>query len=133
MSKTKYAKQRLPLNASRGHKRLAKVLNDIFNSNGVSMSVWYEYSLRDMGDSGDAEYYGVEDMAVDFYIKELDMAIEYQGEQHYSDNSFFKGQMSRDKRKREFLQDLGITLIEIPYYIGDNFTTEDIKEKLGLV
>jgi hypothetical protein len=119
----------LPINASKGQKRLATVLNDMFNG----MTIWYEVSLSDLGPSPtDALYYGVDGMSVDFYIKELDIAIEYQGKQHYAENSFYSGQPARDKKKREFLEDCGIKLVEIPYTLGENFTQEDIRKELEL-
>lgn len=127
MSKKKDHKT-IPINASKGHKHLAKVLNDMFGT----LTLWHEVSLQDLGDVGDARYYGVEDMFVDFYIRELDIAFEYQGKQHYVDNGFYGGQPARDRRKHEFLSDLHIKLVEVPYTLGDNFTAEDIEGLMNL-
>jgi DnaJ-class molecular chaperone len=134
MSEKKQLRRKLPPNASRGQIRLATILDAIFRSNGVDMDIIYECRLEDLGDCGDAKYYEVEGMSVDFYIKQLNMAIEYQGEQHYREegNGFYTGQVARDTRKRAYLHDIGVRLVEIPHTIGDEFTETDIRKQLGL-
>jgi hypothetical protein len=60
-------------------------------------------------------------LELDCYIPSLDLAFEYQGEQHYSENNFFhsgdknsfKKQKFRDKIKKERCKDLNIRLIEV--------------------
>tara|TARA_B100001173_G_C15632303_1_gene397642 strand:+ start:118 stop:447 length:330 start_codon:yes stop_codon:yes gene_type:complete len=59
----------------------------------------------------------------DIWIPEIKLAIEYQGEQHYSeswsgvlDNSDFNKIKQRDKDKKEACLQLGIRLIEVPYW-----------------
>jgi hypothetical protein len=141
MAQNKYLRNKLPPNASRGQKRLAEMLGNIFQSNGVAMTVVFEQPL--LGISSEAteemvDQYNVTGMSVDFFVKELNMAIEYQGQQHYiqSDDEkpggFFVGQVARDTRKRAFLKDLDVNLIEIPHSVGDNFTEDDVKIRLGL-
>lgn len=55
---------------------------------------------------------------LDVYVEELKLALEYHGAQHYT--SFFtqsmENQSKRDKNRRELCEQLGITLIEIPYW-----------------
>lgn len=55
----------------------------------------------------------------DFYIPEYNLAIEYQGEQHYRDNGFFKDDLKtiqkRDSIKKQYCLDNGIELLEIKY------------------
>ena len=55
----------------------------------------------------------------DFYLPELNLAIEYQGEQHYKENTLFKDSLEvvkkRDKIKKDYCENNGITLKEIPY------------------
>lgn len=55
----------------------------------------------------------------DFYIPKYNLAIEYQGEQHYRDNNFFRDNLStiqkRDKIKKQYCLDNGIELFEIKY------------------
>lgn len=58
---------------------------------------------------------------LDGYCSELNIAFEYQGEQHYKEMYFhrpgrdLKIQQERDKQKRNMCEKLGVTLIEIPY------------------
>lgn len=89
--------------------------------------------LNKMAEEDICDSYGVNGMSVDFYIKELRMAIEFQGSQHYATtpNGFFGDQVKRDNKKRDFLKDIGITLIEIPHTIGKDFTVDDIKYIMG--
>lgn len=123
----------LPPNASRGQKRLAYILDKIFRTGGADFTIIYEYPLNKMSTPDIVDDYKVNGMAIDFYVKELKMAIEYQGEQHYTtESSFLNSQVERDSRKREFLKDIGIRLVEIPYTVGDNFTEEEIRQRLGL-
>lgn len=59
----------------------------------------------------------------DFYLEKdnLKCAIEYQGEQHYKENHYFKPSLKmiqeRDETKRLFCQKNGVMLYEIPYTI----------------
>lgn len=122
----------LPINVSAGHTKLANILNDTLCSNGVAMTILYEYPLSKLGSDELADEYGVVGMSVDFYIQELNMAVEYQGEQHYKPSSLFGDkQMVRDGRKRRYLKDLGVTLIEIPDNIKE-LNNENVLQKLGL-
>jgi len=124
-------RKRLPPNASAGHRQLAEILEKMLNSNGACMTILYEYSLEDLGNVGDADYYDVKGMSVDFYIKELDLAIEYQGQQHYKDSGFFSGQQGRDLRKKDFLEDMGIRLVEIPDD-GKQLSMEAVRRYIGV-
>lgn len=55
----------------------------------------------------------------DFYLPQYNIAIEYQGEQHYRDNSWFKDNYDtihkRDLIKKEYCLNNSIILIEIKY------------------
>lgn len=55
----------------------------------------------------------------DFFIPQYNLAIEYQGEQHYRDNKFFKDSLSsiqkRDEIKRQYCKEHNIELLEISY------------------
>ena len=96
------------------------------------MTIVYEQPLAKLVDETIADSYDINGMSVDFYIKEINMAIEFQGEQHYHFSSLYGSSLLRDERKREFLHDIGVTLKEVPYTIGENFTEQDIRECLGL-
>ena len=57
--------------------------------------------------------------------------IEYQGEQHYKENSFmghddFQSRIVRDKIKREYCQNNNIPLIVIPYTHFDDINIDDL-------
>ena len=55
----------------------------------------------------------------DFFIPEINLAIEYQGEQHFKDNGFFRDELNviqkRDSVKREYCKNNNIELLEISY------------------
>lgn len=65
-------------------------------------------------------------LSFDFYIPDLDILIEYQGEQHYipiqawGGEEKLKAQKERDERKRIFCKNNHIKLIEIPYWDQNN-------------
>ena len=69
-----------------------------------------------------------ENLEFDMYDKELGLAVEYNGQQHYRFNSFmhqgsrdkFYGQQYRDKMKRDICKKLNITLIEVPYTVKND-------------
>ena len=50
-------------------------------------------------------------MELDIWLPELNLAFEYQGEQHYSDDVISR----RDREKRSACKEAGIRLIEVPY------------------
>jgi len=80
-------------------------------------------------------------LELDCYCPELNLALEYQGEQHYRykpwfhrNESEFQAQVYRDNMKRRILMEKGINLIEVPYTVKpQNFENFIIKEanKLG--
>ena len=70
---------------------------------------------------------------LDFYFPKLNLAIEYDGIQHYTPIEFFGGekalmeQKDRDKQKDKYCKNHNIKLIRIPY---TNHTYKEIKEVL---
>jgi rubrerythrin len=73
-------------------------------------------------------------MELDIWIPELNVAMEYQGEQHYEPKPHWGGEdafsklIDRDKQKKEACEKEGITLIEVHYsWEGD---VESIKRLL---
>eukprot|EP01114_Cavostelium_apophysatum_P008517 TRINITY_DN2104_c2_g1_i1.p1 TRINITY_DN2104_c2_g1~~TRINITY_DN2104_c2_g1_i1.p1 ORF type:complete len:621 (-),score=144.76 TRINITY_DN2104_c2_g1_i1:93-1955(-) len=72
----------------------------------------------------DFDYYfgessSAEKVEVDIAIPTLNLAFEYHGEQHYVESDFFphlSEQQIRDARKRKVLEQLGVALVEIPYW-----------------
>jgi hypothetical protein len=64
-------------------------------------------------------------LELDFYCPELNLALEYQGEQHYRFNPVyhnsvqdFYGQLERDRIKQELCTRHGVTLIQVPHSVG---------------
>lgn len=77
---------------------------------------------------------------LDFYLKSLGLAIEYDGIQHYQPREYFGGktafedQIKRDRRKDKYCEDRGITLIRIPYTQNTYERVERfLDSKLGVI
>jgi len=74
-------------------------------------------------------------MSYDIFITGLNIAVEYQGKQHFEPVEFFGGEMAyqktleRDKLKKYLSEKHGIKLVYINYW--ENVTTELIKEKIN--
>lgn len=70
------------------------------------------------------------ELPFDFYLPELNVCIEYQGEQHYRVVNFFGGEKGfierqrNDNIKRKFCKDNDIRLLEIPF-------DKDVDEELS--
>jgi len=66
----------------------------------------------------------------DFYLPDINVAIEYDGQQHFEPSEYFGGEkafkslVERDKIKTDYCKNNGIKLIRIPY------TVENIKDYL---
>ena len=71
-------------------------------------------------------------MRYDFFLPELNRFIEYDGEQHYRENSgawktsSLKERTMKDKIKTEYAKNKNIDLVRIPYWERDNITLEMI-------
>ena len=70
---------------------------------------------------------------IDFYLPEYNIAIEYNGKQHYISNEYFGGelnferQLKRDNCVRDYCKDNNIKLIEIKYDMKE----AEIKNLIG--
>ena len=66
----------------------------------------------------------------DFYLPDLNKAIEYDGEQHFKSVKYFGGEQhlkylkNHDKIKDNFCKENGIPLLRIPYYKFDSIEEE---------
>lgn len=73
-------------------------------------------------------------LEIDCYCRELSLAFEYQGEQHYSAIDFFGGesrfseQKIRDEYKRQICKEKNITLIEIDGRKVDHNNVKEMKK-----
>lgn len=74
-------------------------------------------------------------MSYDVYICRLNVAIEYQGKQHFEPVDIFGGQASfeeqkaRDERKKEINFQEGVHLVYINYW--EDISTDLIKRKVS--
>lgn len=70
----------------------------------------------------------------DFYLENerIKIAIEYNGEQHYKDNGYFRTtleeQQDRDNRKRQYCKDHNIILYELPYTLSDDELEKKVQD-----
>lgn len=75
-------------------------------------------------------------MSYDVFICGLNIAIEYQGKQHFEPveifggEEHFKNQVVRDKLKQELSRKNGVTLIYINYW--EDISSDLIKDKVAL-
>jgi hypothetical protein len=73
----------------------------------------------------------------DFYLYELSICIEFQGEQHYFEKEFWGGRKSfeylknNDSIKKEFCRNNKIGLIEVPYMLGNDSVEEFIIAEIA--
>jgi hypothetical protein len=79
-------------------------------------------------------------LELDCYNEELKIALEYNGQQHYSYTPYFHktknnfySQVHRDDWKRNKCKELGIKLIEVPYWVSkldlEDYITKQLKKK----
>jgi len=72
----------------------------------------------------------------DFYLEEINTAIEYDGRQHFEPIKYWGGlkkfndQQETDKFKNEYCINNNIKLIRIPYYEFNNINEEKLKNKI---
>jgi hypothetical protein len=79
-------------------------------------------------------------LEIDCYNQELRIGLEYNGAQHYKytphfhkTKTNFYSQVHRDDWKRKRLNEMGIRLIEVPYWVMpidlENYITNELKKK----
>jgi len=75
-------------------------------------------------------------MSYDVFIAGLNVAVEYQGKQHFEPVEFFGGEeafrktVERDKLKKELSEDHGVRLVYINHW--ENITPELIRERVNV-
>jgi len=101
---------------SKGEKLISKILEK------------HKISYREQHKFQECRY--ILPLPFDFYLDELSICIEYQGEQHYIEKEFWGGRKSfeylknNDSIKKEFCRNNKIELIEVPYTL-ENDTVEE--------
>lgn len=78
-------------------------------------------------------------LEIDLYNDDLKLAVEVQGDQHYKFNSYFHkskehflNQRYRDEMKKWKCKEKGITLVEVPYRVGEKRLRSYLIEQLRL-
>lgn len=110
-------------NISKGERKIRKSLTD------NSIEFITEYKFKDCKNKFELPF--------DFYLPNYNLCIEYDGEQHYSLDSFSKDLLylmnlkRRDNIKTKYCKDNNIDLLRIPYWDFDNIESI-IKQKLKL-
>lgn len=101
------------------------VINEL-NNREVKYELHKTYdSLRGVGERP---------LSYDFYLPDKNILIECQGRQHYEPvqsfggEKYFKIQQEHDRRKKQYADKNGITLIEIPYWKANEIN--DIFDKI---
>lgn len=78
----------------------------------------------------------INNLSYDFYLPDYNIVIEYQGQQHYKPIELFGGkepflkQQENDRIKKEFANENGLILLEIPY---TKYTFESVKEEIEIM
>lgn len=104
---------------SRGEEEISSILDEL------DICYIREYKFDDCVD--------VRNLRFDFFLPDYDMCIEFHGLQHFEAVEYFGGeerlinQQRRDKIKRDFCKNNGLTLLEIPYH------EKHLKEKIEFV
>lgn len=78
-------------------------------------------------------------LEIDLYNDDLKLAVEVQGDQHYKFNAYFHknkehflNQRYRDEMKKWKCKERGITLVEVPYRVGEKKLRPYLIEQLRL-
>jgi hypothetical protein len=95
--------------SSKAQESLQSILMDLFD--GIDVQFNFQHPFLKYSNSR-------RPMELDAFIPSLNIAFEYQGEQHYSQRRFGEvtSQKERDLEKLESCKTLGITLIRVPYW-----------------
>eukprot|EP01127_Copromyxa_protea_P021077 TRINITY_DN7155_c0_g1_i1.p1 TRINITY_DN7155_c0_g1~~TRINITY_DN7155_c0_g1_i1.p1 ORF type:complete len:593 (-),score=123.15 TRINITY_DN7155_c0_g1_i1:168-1946(-) len=102
------------LNKRATQRNLVTKLKQIISECGRDFEVVEEFTREDLkfSDSGAT-------IVLDVFVPELNLAFEYQGIQHYKDTEIFGESTkysSRDVVKKKVCSNVGITILEIPYW-----------------
>lgn len=101
-------------------------ISEFLSKNNIEYEA--QYKIKNINQSCDRK-----NIIVDFYLKEQNIIIEYNGQQHYKEVEYFGGesvffkQLKRDNALRQYCHEKNIKLIEIPYFNFDKI--EEILRK----
>lgn len=118
-------------NASKMHKEVFSALKEHFSFYTIEQ----EFKLEVYDEDGQRHT-----LFMDFFIKELSVAIECQGRQHFEQNAHFhaaegafKGQQSRDSMKKKWCDMNDIPLVEVRYddKISGEFMLKKVMEAIN--
>jgi len=80
-----------------------------------------------------ARYYGTQStLEVDVLFKDLNLAVEHQGERHFFDVTLLgesRHWMDQDAEKAVICATLGLHLIEVPYWANEN--SKSLSQTIG--
>jgi hypothetical protein len=99
------------LDGSKAQKFLKKMLSKIFS--GMEDSIEYNHRTEIL------KIFGGIPSSLDIWIPKYNLALEFQGKQHYIPSSFygsFRKQLERDIAKKKACIESGICLIYIPFW-----------------
>ena len=112
-----------PIHTMRGHG--CTVCNESHGERGISR--WLvDKNINNIPQCRFDDCRDKQPLPFDFYLPELNVAIEYQGRQHYESVEIFGGekqlliQKNNDNIKREYCKNNNIKLLEIPYWDFNN-------------
>lgn len=109
---------------SKSAETIFRMLDDYFGIKGIREAMFYELVNPKTSRL----------LRIDWYSEELNVAVEYNGKQHYVEQKFFNNPLEiikeKDKLKRDFCHKKGIKLVVIKY--NENLSDEDIIKKITL-
>lgn len=101
-------------------------IKELLSSMGIAFIP--QYTFNDLADKALLKF--------DFYLPELNILIEYQGEQHYKSvkkwggEKSFEDRIKKDNMKRDYCNKKNIRLIEIPYWDYNELCKEKLLKLL---
>jgi hypothetical protein len=101
--------------SSKAQRQLFRYIRDLLaNVEDGSVDIFFNYPSTEIRyPNSDAP------MQLDVFVPSLKLAVEYQGEQHFKSQHIYNESnmvQIRDNLKKEACKQLGITLLEIPYW-----------------
>jgi hypothetical protein len=133
-------------NASKGHKKMALILREIFKLNKIYEEYPYDLILKRGYDIQNIPQNNQDNLMIktsrkyraDFCILDMGIIVEFLGEHHFESVGYGKGDDGEEERfqhrkhldmvKRTIARESGFSLIEWPYF--EDLTKESFLKKL---